>query len=153
MRKLTTIAVAITAFLGVHLSAVADSHGTPEEAQALVAKAVALIEKDGKDKALEAINDPNGPFVKGDLYVFVQTMDGTTIGHGANKALIGKNMRAIKDADGKAIVDEFIALAQSKGEGWIDYKWPNPVSKKIEPKSTFIKKIGDLMVGCGVYKG
>jgi len=153
MRKLITIAVAITAFLVIQLSAVADTHGTPEEAQALVAKAAALIETDGKDKAFQVIDDPNGPFVKGDLYVFVQTMEGVTLAHGTNKALIGKNMRAIKDSDGKLIVDEFIALAQSKGEGWVDYKWPNPVSKKIEPKSSFIKKVGDLIVGCGVYKG
>jgi len=48
---------------------------------------------------------------------------------------------------------EFVAVAKTKGEGWVDYKWANPVSKAVEPKSSFVKKANDAMlVGCGFYK-
>lgn len=130
-----------------------DTHGTREQAIAMVQKAVALISSQGKDKAFAVIDDPTGPFVSGDLYVFVSSIDdGTTLAHGANKALIGKNLLHLKDADGKLFVQAMIDVAQSKGEGWVDYKWPNPVTHKIESKTSFVKKAGDVFVGCGVYQ-
>ena len=43
-------------------------------------------------------------------------------------------------------------MAQTSGEGWVTYKWPNPVSKKIEDKAAFIRKVDDMIVGCGAYK-
>ena len=114
---------------------------------------ILLIEKDGNDKAFAVIDDPSGPFVKGDMYVFVTGFDGTTLAHGTNKVLVGKNLIQVKDADGKLFVQEMIDVAKSKGEGWVDYKWPNPVTHKIEAKTTFLKRVGDELVGCGIYKG
>jgi len=129
------------------------AHGTREQAMAMVQKAAALISSQGKDKAFAVIDDPTGPFVNGDLYVFVTSIDsGTTLAHGINKALIGKNLLRLKDADGKLFVQAMIDMVQSKGEGWVDYKWPNPVTHKIEAKSSFVKKVGDVFVGCGVYQ-
>jgi cytochrome c len=58
----------------------------------------------------------------------------------------------MKDMDGKAYVKERIEIAQTKGKGWQDYKFTNPVSKKIEGKSAYIEKLDDLIIGCGVYK-
>jgi cytochrome c len=43
-------------------------------------------------------------------------------------------------------------VAKTKGTGWVDYKWVNPVSKKIEPKSTYIQKGDEYFLGCGIYK-
>jgi signal transduction histidine kinase len=42
--------------------------------------------------------------------------------------------------------------ATAKGSGWSDYKWTNPVTKKIDPKSTYFQKVDDVILGCGVYK-
>jgi cytochrome c len=117
----------------------------------MVQKAAALLTKDGKDKAFEAFDDHAGPFADRDLYIFVLDMNGTTVAHATNKALIGKTLLNMKDADGKLFVQELIATATTKGEGWVDYKWSNPVSKKIEAKSSFVKKVGDYVIGCGVY--
>lgn len=140
-------------FGGVRLAAAADTHGTPEEAKTMVEKAATLITSEGQEKAFAVIDNPAGPFVDGDLYVFVTSFDGVTLAHGLNKALIGKNLLHVKDADGKLFVQAMIDVAKDKGEGWVDYKWPNPTSKKIEDKSSFIKRVGDTIVGCGVYKG
>jgi cytochrome c len=131
----------------------ADANGAPDQAKAMVEGAASLIEKDGNDKAFAIIDDPSGPFVKGNMYVFVTSFDGVTLAHGTNKVLVGKSMIQVKDADGKLFVQEMIDVAKSKGEGWVDYKWPNPVTHKIEAKTTFLKRVGDELVGCGIYKG
>jgi signal transduction histidine kinase len=152
LKKLILCIVATAMFAGAHF-AMAAANGTPDEAKAMVEKAAALLAQDGKDKAFAVIDDSSGPFVDRDLYVFVLDMSGTTVAHGTNKALIGKSLLNLKDADGKLFIQEFLDLAKTKGEGWVDYKWPNPTTKKVESKSSFAKKVGDYIVGCGVYKG
>jgi cytochrome c len=153
LRTFTSIAFAILMLVGPPVAATAMANGTPEQAQAMVEKAAKLLADEGKDKAFPVFDDPKGPFVDGDLYVFVLNLEGTTVAHGTNKALIGKTLLNIKDADGKLFVQDIIALGKDKGEGWVDYKWPNPVSHKVEAKSSYIKKVGDYIVGVGVYKG
>lgn len=153
----TEVAYATTVFAWLDCGsgvrgAAAAGHGTAAEAKALVEKAAALIASEGNDKAFAVIDDPKGPFVQGDLYVFVGRFDGTTVAHGANKALIGKNLLKVKDADGKLFVQDMVEMAKSKGEGWVDYKWPDPTTRKIASKSTFVKRVASMYVGCGVYK-
>lgn len=58
----------------------------------------------------------------------------------------------MKDADGKAFIKSLIDTAQKRGSGWVEYKWPNPVTKVIESKSTYVEKAGNLIVACGIYK-
>jgi len=129
------------------------AHGTADEAKAMVERAVAMIKSAGADKAFAAINDPaSKDFHDRDLYVFVRSMDGNTVAHGANKGMIGHTSLDLKDADGKLYNKEMIELANSKGSGWVDYRWVNPVDKKIEQKSSFIEKAGDYVVGAGFYK-
>lgn len=151
-RRGLTIALAVLGLVGIQFAAAAAPNGTADEAKVLVEKAVKLIGAEG-NKAYAAFDNPAGPFVDRDLYIFVIDLKGTVVSHGANKALIGKSLFNLKDADGKAFIQEMIGVANDKGEGWIDYHWPNPVSKKVEGKSSFIKKIGDVFVGVGVYKG
>ena len=129
------------------------AHGSADEAKAMVERAVAMIKSQGADKAFAAINDPaSKDFHDRDLYVFVRSMDGNTVAHGANKGMIGHTSLDLKDADGKLYNKEMIDLATSTGSGWVDYRWVNPVDKKIEQKSSFIEKVGDYVVGAGFYK-
>jgi signal transduction histidine kinase len=153
LRKLMTVAVAAMAMVGVHVAAIAANNGSADEAKAMVEKAVKLLETEGKDKAFSAFNDTAGAFVDRDLYVFVINMEGTTVSHGANKALIGKSLINLKDADGKAFIQDMLTMGKGAGSGWVDYKWPNPTTKKVELKSSYIKKSGDVIVGVGIYKG
>lgn len=129
------------------------SHGTADEAKAMVDRAVAHIKEVGAEKAFADIDDPaNKDFHDRDLYVFVRSMDGNTVAHGANKGMIGHTSLDLKDADGKLYNKEMIDLANTKGSGWVDYRWVDPADKKIEPKSSFIEKVGDYVVGAGIYK-
>ncbi len=123
-----------------------------EDAVELVKMAVAHVKAVGKEKAFVDLNDQKGKFVKGELYVFAYDLKGVIIAHPMNPKLIGKDMTEVKDADGKFFTKDFLAVANGVGKGWVDYRWTNPVSKKIEAKSTYIEKVGDIFVGCGIYK-
>jgi cytochrome c len=152
LRKTLANALVALALLGIQFNAIAGTNGTSDEAKAMVERAVALMSSQGNDKAYVAFNENPGPFVDRDLYVFVLDLDGNTLAHGGNKAMIGKSLINLKDSSGKAFVQEMLELAKAKGEGWIDYDWPNPLSKKIERKSTFVRKVGSTVVGVGAYK-
>lgn len=131
----------------------AADHGTADEAKAMVEKAIALIKSEGPEKAFAAFDDPaNKDFHYKDLYIFVRSMDGNTVAHGANKGMIGHTSLDLKDADGKLYNKEMIDDAKTKGSGWVDYRWPDPVDKKIEQKSSYIERVGDYVVGAGFYK-
>jgi cytochrome c len=134
-------------------SASAAERGTADEAMAMTKKAVALYKAQGAEKAFAEFNRPDGPFRDRDLYIFVYDKSGTVLAIGSNPKLIGKNLIEMKDVDGVPIIKRFVELAfGGAGKGWVDYKWPNPVSKVVEPKSSYIERVGDVIVGCGIYK-
>ncbi|MBA4391845.1 MAG: histidine kinase [Syntrophus sp. (in: bacteria)] len=150
-RTLTSIILAVF-MLAVSHVAVAAEFGTPAEAEALVKKAIAEIKSSGKDKAFAEINNTKGKFTDRDLYVFVYDMSGKCVAHGFNQKMIGKDLVDMKDPDGKFYVKERIEISKTKGKGWQDYKFTNPVSKKVENKTAYIEKLDDLIVGAGAYK-
>lgn len=118
----------------------------------MVKRATALIDKKGKDEAFKQFNDASGPFVDRDLYIAVLDEKGIMVAHGANPRIIGKTLLEMKDADGKTFIKSLIDTAQKRGSGWVEYKWPNPVTKVIEFKFTYVEKAGALTVACGIYK-
>jgi len=122
---------------------------TPEQAKAMADKAAALIASEG-DKAFKQIDDPNGAFKQGELYVVVLDMKGTVVANGITK-MIGMNMWDAKDPDGVPFTQNLIKLAKDSGSGWINYKFSNPATHKIQPKRAWIHKVGDYVVLCGVY--
>jgi len=126
--------------------------GTAGEAEALVKKAIELIKTDGKEKAFVEINNPRGKFVDRDLYIFVYDMTGKCVAHGFNPKMIGKDLLEMKDPDGKYFVKERIEIVKTRGKGWQDYKFTDPITKKIEPKTAYVERIENLIVGCGIYK-
>ncbi|HVO66227.1 MAG TPA: cache domain-containing protein [Syntrophales bacterium] len=126
--------------------------GTAKEAKALLDKAVAYYKANGKDKAFAAFNDTKGKFVDRDLYIYVLNLKGDVVSHGANAKLIGQHLIELKDSDGKMFIKGIIDGANAKGTGTMDYKWTNPQSKRIEQKSTYFEKVGDIILVCGYYK-
>jgi cytochrome c len=150
-RSITVICLAVFIMAVSHV-AVAAEFGTAAEAVAMVKKAIAEIKTVGKEKAFAEIANPKGKFIDRDLYIFVYDITGKCVAHGFNQKMIGKDLVEMKDPDGKFYVKERIEIAKTKGKGWQDYKFTNPISKKIEHKSAYIEKIDDLIVGCGIYK-
>jgi signal transduction histidine kinase len=132
--------------------ALADEGATKDQAVAMVKKGVAFIKSSGKDKAYGDITAKDAQFIDRDLYLVVYGLDGTVRAHGANPKMVGKNLIDLADVDGKHFVKERVELAQSKGAFWQDYKFTNPVNKKIEPKSAYCEKLDDSVVCGGIYK-
>ncbi len=149
INRVSQMLVAVAGFL-FYMQAMAAE--TPASAQALVGKAVAFIKANGKDKALAEFNNPKGGFVKGELYVFVLDKDGVTLANGVNPKIVGKSVMDMKDSTGKYFIKDLFAVAASKGAGWVDYQWPDPVSNTVRAKSTYVEKSGDWLVCSGIYK-
>ncbi|WP_114970247.1 cache domain-containing protein [Rhodoferax ferrireducens] len=133
---------------GVH----AQTKATAAEATAMVKKGVAFMKANGKDKGQAEISNKSGQFIDRDLYLVVYALDGTVRAHGANEKMIGKNLIDLKDVDGKEFVKERVELAKSKGTFWQDYKFTDPTTKKIAPKSMYCEKLDDAAVCGGIYK-
>ncbi len=123
----------------------------PEEAKAMVEKAIAFYKAQGKEKAFAAISDPNGAFKKGDLYVFVYDMMGTAVARPVAKELIGMNLLGLRDPDGDLYVQERIDLIKARGKGWQDYKFLNPENSRYEDKTSYVEGYDNYIFGCGTY--
>ena len=152
MKKFLATLIYAFSTLTFATTAGAAEKGTADEATALVKKAVAYIKANGKEKAFAEFSKPDGQFKDRDLYIFVLDSSGKNLAHGANPRLIDKNLLDLKDADGKYFIKSFMEIANRAGKGWIDYKWVNPASSAIEQKSSYIEKVDDMVVGCGIYK-
>lgn len=152
MRTLLCLAVALVLVFGLNAAPVVAGN-TTEEAETMVKKAIDFFKANGKDKTIEALNDPNGEFKKGELYAFMFDFDVNCLAHPANAKLIGKNLADTQDLDGKLFMKEMAEKAKTGG-GWSDYKWTNPETKKIQEKSTYALPVpGEkLFIGCGIYK-
>lgn len=125
---------------------------TAEQAQAFSERAAAHIEQVGEEKAFADFTRRDGGFVDGELYVFCYDRQGVNKAHGGNPALVGRNLLHIKDPDGAEPNVRIQKLGFGEGRGWVDFKWPNPVSKKIENKSAYIIRTGAIICGAGYYR-
>jgi cytochrome c len=125
---------------------------TPAEAEALVKKAIAYMDENGREKAFAEFSKPNGKFVDRELYLYVYDVKGKCLAHGSNSGMIGKNLMGTKDPDGKLFVKDLLQVALEKGHGWVPFKFENPLTKKVEDKMGYVEKYQDIMIGSGVYK-
>ena len=149
MRGLAGVWVAMV--LAITPSAGAE-FGTRQEAVAMVKRVQAEFAEAGAEQTFAEVNDKSNPsFHDRDLYPFIYDLKGRNVAHGARPALVGKNLISLKDQNGTYLIQEMIAIAKGPGNGWVDYKWPNPLSNKIEDKSSYIERMGDYFVGVGVY--
>ncbi len=142
-----------TLLIGLAFSAgaLADEPGK-DDAIKMVEKAVGMHQSSGKEKTLAAISQKDGLFHKGELYAFAYDTTGVIVAHPVNAKLIGKNMLEVPDPDGKLYRKAIVETAMAKGTGWVDYKYKNPKSGRVEPKTSYFRRVGDVIYLCGVYK-
>jgi cytochrome c len=152
LRTSAGLAAACLAASMVITPAHAANNATKDEAIAMVKKAVAYIKDQGADKAYGEISNRTGQFVDRDLYVVVYQLDGKVLAHGGNAKFVGKDMKDAQDVDGKFFVKERIELAQKQASFWQDYKFVNPVEKKVEPKQMYCERVENTAVCGGIYK-
>ncbi len=153
MRIRYLVAMAVAATLGVAvLAKEKEKFGTAREAEAMVANAVRHIRSAGAEKAYQDFTAKAPAFFDRDLYVVVYDLEGRVLAHGQNPKMVGKGLIDLRDADGKPWIQERVELARSKGKFWHDYKFTDPVTKKVLPKSTYCERVDSTAVCVGIYK-
>ena len=153
MKRYQTLILILLLFVP-NLSA-AEDVGTRQEAIDMVKRVKALAAREGLQAAVEAINSQRPEFKIKDLYPFIYTLEGISVAHGANVKMVGKSWITTKDQDGNYLIQTMVATASnSEGSGWVNYKWPHPITHKIQDKSAYIEKLGEnYFVGVGIYSG
>ena len=125
-----------------------------DETQAMVRKAIAFYKKSGRERLLQEIGNPHGQFRNGDLYTYVIDRSLNVLAHPLQPELIGKNLLNDKYwANDRRFPERIQQIVSSSGEGWIDLRYENPSGKAVEPKTTFIELVDDLVVCTETYRG
>ncbi|MDX1582906.1 MAG: cache domain-containing protein [Thermoanaerobaculia bacterium] len=120
------------------------------EAKAIVEKGVELFAEKGAEDAVRIINQRSKPFLDRDLYLFVIGPDGSIVAHAFDESRIGIPAEELYDEDGQPYGKLMLKLANEEGT-WVPYRQYNPVTKKVEPKSSYVRKAHGHIFGCGVY--
>ncbi len=152
MFRKITLSVAITSVLAYAGAAWSADFGTAAEAEAMVKKAREHMKKVGRDQAYADFTAKKAPFADRDLYVTVTSLKGPSLAHGQNVKMVGMDMTDFKDIDGKPYFKERFELAQAKGNFWQDFKFVDPITKKVLPKSMYCERDTDVIVCTGIYK-
>jgi len=144
--------LAVMALLwGVQFAA-AQQLGTAAEAKAMLDRAVTEL-KANATAALAKFNDKdNKSFRDRDLYVFCyNTSDGKFTAH-PNPALMGTDIRALKDPSGTPLGQNVFDTAKEGTVLTVDYKFPKPGTTEPLPKQSFVTKVGGQGCAVGYYK-
>jgi signal transduction histidine kinase len=125
--------------------------GSPEEAVALVERAVAQRQQGSRDSFLRDLTDPSKGFFDRDMYVFALDDQGQYLAFGGNAGKVGTRVQDIAGIDGAGLLQTIIAQAEYE-PGWVEYDITNPVSGQVQTKMSYVLMVDDHYVGCGVYK-
>ncbi len=117
----------------------------------LVKTAVAYFNLNGRESTFDLISNPNGPFVKGDIYMFAYDMQGIAVAHGQNAALVGQNLIDLQDARGNPLIKDLIEIGKTKGSGWTEYYWRNEFKRSYVEKVTDPKTQTDYIISAGYF--
>jgi methyl-accepting chemotaxis protein len=118
----------------------------------LVTRGIAHVRDAGEAAAFDDFENRSKRFIDGDYYLWVCDLDGVVRCNGSNPKSRNQNHADLKDANGKLFIREVLRIAKARGKGWVDYQWRNPVSKQVEPKSTYFERTGNLILLCGIYR-
>ena len=145
--------MACLAFATVGAAAFANPEPTEKDAIAMAERGAAFMKANGKEALMKKLAAKDPEFVQGELYVDMRDINtGIVVAHPINPSIVGKDLVDVPDASGKKYRREIIELAAKSGKGWVDYMYKNPVSGKIEPKTTYILRVGDVVLEAGIYK-
>ena len=143
---LKTLSIGIALLAGMLGAAVVIAQSSPppspraQEVEALVNKAAALIDANGKATFSE-FRTKGTEWFHGDTYLFAYDLKGNVLLNPAFPAREGTNVRGQKDSTGKLFHDAIIRTAESKGSGWVDYMFPKPGQTQPSQKWAFVKAV------------
>ena len=153
--KLFASALAIAALAGSGAAFGADQFGTPEQAKAMLERAVVAL-KDNQATALKAFNDEkNKQFRDRDLYIFCfNTADGKFTAYQSNM-LIGLDIRELKLPPDDPIGTRAYDAVHDAPEGdyvTAQYKLAKPGTKVPVDKEFLETRVGNQACGVTYFK-
>ena len=146
------LASAFVLALGIAGLAQSAQAATEQQAQDMVARAIALYAEKG-EAAIAIFNDGKASgFAVGELYIVVQSRgtDGKVLAHAANAKLVGTPLSEISDPNGLKFGEVMSGEATPVG-GWFEYDWPNPATGRVGRKKSWAVLVGDLVFIAGIY--
>lgn len=124
-------------------SATSSDRGTPDEAKAMLQKAVEHYKSVGRKQALADFTGRVVPFFDRDLYVACIDSHLTQSANGGFPNLVGSSVEPISRSAWDAATNNTI--------GSVDYQWLNPATGVTEPKTFYYEKVGSDVCGVGAY--
>ena len=121
--------------------------------EALVNRAASIVETEGK-AAFARFRERGSELWAGDVYVFSYSPDGTVILNPGFPTREGRAYHGETDKMGRALNDELLKMAQTKGSGWVDYWLPKPGQTLPSQKWSYVKAVkaeGIALIGAGFY--
>lgn len=150
MKKLCIATIVCLSLLLAGVALAADK----DQAVKVVDAVAAFYAANGKDATIAELCKPadQGAFKEfAPLYAFAYDAGYNMVAHFKTK-LIGRNYEKLPDVKGKLFRKEIVDRAVKSGAGWTDYWYKNPATGKLAEKTTYARKVGDIIVACGVYK-
>ncbi|OPX66659.1 MAG: Cache domain protein [Methanoregulaceae archaeon PtaB.Bin056] len=126
---------------------------TREELFDRVNEAVAFAKENGKERALAEINNPEGRFVTGDLFVWASSRDGVLLADPFWKSGIGQNHWEYTDLHGMKLTQVGIQ-AMEDGSGFSHALFPNTALNGTADvhKLIYMKAVDETWwIGSGIY--
>lgn len=122
--------------------------------QALVNQAAELLEKNGRS-AFAEFRKPGTQWRSGSTYLFAYDMQLNVLFNPAFPQREGTNPRGERDANGKAMHEEFLKVVRGAGSGWVDYMFPRPGEKRPTRKWSYVRGVviegTPAIIGAGFY--
>ncbi len=87
-------------------------------------------------------------------YFWVNDKTPTMVMHPIKPALIGKDLSAMKDPNGKFLFMDMVKVVSGKDKaGYVNYEWPKPGHDDPQPKVSYVKLFEPWgwIIGTGVY--
>ena len=163
MKKVTVIALVVMVSVVIAASVMAQS-AVKDECVALCKAAAKFINEKGVDAAIAEIGNKEGKFVTKNTYVFLMDLEGNRLAHPyASPDNPNRKIFDYKDTNGKLFVREYIEVAKTTGEGWVEYMYPTPEElkkpiprkeMKSSKKISFVYRVPgkDFMVISGYFE-
>lgn len=126
--------------------------GSADEARNLVDRALDLRRNSGnRDSFIREVTAQHSGLFDRDMYVFVLDRNGQYLAFAGNQAKVGIRVQDVAGVDGNALIEAIIQQAEAS-PGWVEYEIANPLNGEVQTKMSYVLKVDDVYVGCGVYK-
>ena len=125
--------------------------GTAAEAKAMLEKAMSEV-KANEAAALAKFNKGDAGFKDRDLYVFCFDMTNAKFTAHINPALVGTDVKALKEKDGSPLGEKVFNAAKEGTVTTVAYNFPKPGTTDPVAKESFVTRAGNQGCGVGYYK-